>query len=168
MRLTIDSSKTHLRTRCGGDSLTAGDARRRAKPYGSVDIGARGSTAHPRQVGRAGEPQPTARPPILRGTRHDLQLAAAARRLEVHVTALSRTSASLGHCEGFVIDSGGGRIGAVAGVVYDSRSRMPEFLIVRSGALGGRRMMVSVGGVRAILPRQRGLRLQTVWMSIKT
>lgn len=82
----------------------------------------------------------------------------------------SGTSATLRQSEGFVVESAGSRVGVVESLRYGATNgtRAPEFLVVRAGRLPRRRMMISVDDVREILPREKRVRLQATWMTIRT
>jgi hypothetical protein len=84
------------------------------------------------------------------------------------VETRSDPSTWLERSQGFRVESGGGRIGIVEDLRYDTRSGIPDFLIVRAGRLGRRRMLISVDDIREILPSQKRIRLQATWMTIKT
>ena len=60
----------------------------------------------------------------------------------------------LRRCEGFVVETPGGRVGTVAGVRYGA-SAEPEVLEVRAGLLGRRRLLLPVADVAAIVPDER-------------
>jgi hypothetical protein len=73
----------------------------------------------------------------------------------------------LRHSQGFAVEAPTGRFGTVEGFRSGSRSGAPEFLVVRAGMLGRRRMMISVDDVSEVLPRQKLIRLRSRWMTIK-
>lgn len=79
----------------------------------------------------------------------------------------SDASVWLERSEGFVVESAESRVGVVDGVRYDAGSGAADCLIVRHGILGRHRMMISVGDIREILPRQKRIRLQPTWMTIR-
>jgi hypothetical protein len=60
----------------------------------------------------------------------------------------------LRHCHGFRVDSPDGRIGTVENVRFDTPPTEPRALAVRMGLFGKRLLIVSVGEIEAILPRQ--------------
>jgi hypothetical protein len=60
----------------------------------------------------------------------------------------------LHRCEGFRVESPVGRIGTVTGVRFKG-SLEPTFLEVRAGLLGHRLLLIPVGDVLEILPKQR-------------
>jgi hypothetical protein len=68
--------------------------------------------------------------------------------------------------QGFVVETAAGRFGTVDGFHAGTRSGVPDFLVVRAGLLGRRRVMISVDDVSAVLPRQRRVRLRSSWMTI--
>jgi hypothetical protein len=76
----------------------------------------------------------------------------------------SDLSTRLRQTQGFVVESATGRFGTVDGF----RAGVPDFLVVRAGLLGRRRVMISVNDVSAVLPRQRRVRLRSNWMTIQT
>lgn len=80
----------------------------------------------------------------------------------------SDRSTWLRQSEGFLVESAGGRVGVVEGLRYGTRSGIPDFLVVRAGRLGRRRVMIGVGDIREILPHQKRIRLQATWMTIRT
>ncbi len=69
----------------------------------------------------------------------------------------------LRHSEGFVVESPTGRFGTVEGF----RDGTHEFLVVRAGWLGRRRMMISVDDISEVLPRQKVVRLRSRFMTMQ-
>ena len=69
--------------------------------------------------------------------------------------------------EGFVVETDEAALGTVDGFRPGGSSGARGFLLVRAGLFGGRRMMISVGDISEILPRQRRIRLRSTWMAIK-
>jgi hypothetical protein len=67
----------------------------------------------------------------------------------------------LGHCEGFRVESSKSRIGLVDAIVHAVPSERPDALVVRAGVLGRRVVVVPVGEVAEIRPRQKTLILRT-------
>jgi hypothetical protein len=65
----------------------------------------------------------------------------------------------LHRCEGFRVESPGGRIGTVKGVRFQG-SIEPALLEVRAGLLGHRLLLIPVGDVIEILPKQRLIRVR--------
>jgi hypothetical protein len=57
-------------------------------------------------------------------------------------------------CEGFLVDSPGGRVGFVEGVRFRSRLDRPDLLAVRAGFLSRRRFLVPVEEVVKLVPRE--------------
>ena len=57
-------------------------------------------------------------------------------------------------CEGFLVDSPGGRVGFVEGVRFRSRLDRPDLLAVRAGFLRRRRFLVPVEEVMKLVPRE--------------
>jgi len=60
----------------------------------------------------------------------------------------------LRRCEGFRVDSPQGRVGFVEEVRYASRCDRPDMIAVRVGLLGRLLLIVPVGEVAEILPRE--------------
>jgi len=89
---------------------------------------------------------------------------ARATRLAEHVDATNRDPrrSSFGvdywlrRCDGFGVDSAGGRLGVVKEIRYGPTSE-PELLVVRTGRLGRRRVLVPTDAVVEILPEERRL-----------
>jgi len=69
----------------------------------------------------------------------------------------------LRHSEGFAVESPNGHFGTVEGL----RGGTPDFLVVRSGWLGRRRMMISLDDISEVLPRQKVIRLRSRWMAMQ-
>jgi hypothetical protein len=57
-------------------------------------------------------------------------------------------------CEGFLVDSPGGRVGFVEGVRFRSRLDRPDLLAVRAGFLSRRRFLVPVEEVVKLVPQE--------------
>jgi len=83
------------------------------------------------------------------------------------VEARSNASTWLRQSHGFVVESAADRLGIVERLCYGTRGEMPDFLVVRAGRLGRRRVMISVDDIAEILPRQKRIRLQATWMTVK-
>lgn len=73
----------------------------------------------------------------------------------------------LRHSEGFAVETPTGHFGTVEGVRAGSRGGSSDFLVVRSGWLGRRRMMISVDDISEVLPRQKLVRLRPRYMTIQ-
>lgn len=71
-----------------------------------------------------------------------------------------RQESWLSRCEGFVVDSPGGRVGTVEDVRFGSRADLPDALGVRAGLLGRRLLIVSTETVAAIVPSSRRIVLR--------
>ena len=82
---------------------------------------------------------------------------------EVLVEARADLPTRLRHSEGFAVETPTGHFGTVEGF----RGGAHDFLVVRSGWLGRRRMMISVDDISEVLPRQKLVRLRSRWMTIK-
>jgi len=82
---------------------------------------------------------------------------------EVLVETRSDLPTRLRHSEGFVVETPSGRFGTVEGL----RGGTPDFLVVRSGWLGRRRMMISLEDISEVLPRQKLVRLRPRYMTIQ-
>jgi uncharacterized membrane protein YdbT with pleckstrin-like domain len=67
-----------------------------------------------------------------------------------------------------MVETAAGRFGTVEGFRAGGRSGTPDFLVVRAGWFGRRRMMISVDDISEILPHQKRIRLRSSWMTIKT
>jgi len=61
----------------------------------------------------------------------------------------------LGRCEGFRVDSPEGRFGLVEAVMFRVRPDEPDALIVRSGMLGRKLVIVPLEDVDDVLPRRQ-------------
>jgi hypothetical protein len=73
----------------------------------------------------------------------------------------------LRQAQGFVVETATGPFGTVERLRVDDRSGMPDAIVVRTGLLGRRRMVISVADVSQVLPRQRRIRLRSRWMTIE-
>ena len=60
----------------------------------------------------------------------------------------------LHRCEGFRVDSPGGRVGVVAELRFGSSAVRPDALVVRPGLLG-RLLLIPVEQVAEVVPRER-------------
>ena len=67
----------------------------------------------------------------------------------------------LGHCDGFRVDSGGGRVGFVEEVRGDGDPDVPTILAVRAGMLGRRLLLFTADDVDFIVPRARRVWLRS-------
>jgi hypothetical protein len=65
----------------------------------------------------------------------------------------------LAHSEGFRVDSDGGRVGVVEGVIEPAPGEAPV-LIVRAGLLGSRLLVVSAEEIASVVPRRMRLVLR--------
>jgi hypothetical protein len=70
--------------------------------------------------------------------------------------------------QGFVVETAAGRFGTVEDFRVGGGIGMPDFLVVRAGLLGRRRVMISADDVSAVLPSEKRIRLRSRWMTIKT
>jgi CelD/BcsL family acetyltransferase involved in cellulose biosynthesis len=68
----------------------------------------------------------------------------------------------LSNCEGFRVDSPQGRFGLVEAVMFRSRPNEPDALIVRSGLLARRLVLVPLEDVAEVLPRRQRIVLERV------
>jgi len=66
----------------------------------------------------------------------------------------------LQRCEGFRVDSPDGRVGFVEEVRYASRSDRPDVIVVRAGLLGRLLLIVPVGEIAEIFPREKRMVLR--------
>lgn len=73
----------------------------------------------------------------------------------------------LGHCEGFRVDSPGGRLGIVEHVVYGSRVDRPDLVAVSRGVWRVRTAEVPVADVVEVLPAQERLVLRNGFAGAK-
>jgi hypothetical protein len=64
-------------------------------------------------------------------------------------------------CEGFRVDAPTGRLGLVESVRFSSRLDRPDELLVRTGILGNRLLVVAVSDVEAVIPRRERLVLRS-------
>lgn len=75
---------------------------------------------------------------------------------------MAPASSSDGHrdwltgCEGYEVDSPGGRLGFVERVER-AENGMPELLVVRAGRFGARRLLVPISAVAAVVPSRRAI-----------
>jgi hypothetical protein len=74
--------------------------------------------------------------------------------------AASNVDDWLRRCEGFRVDSPHGRVGFVEHVRYASRFDRPDVIAVRAGLLGRRLLILPVGEIAEILPREERVVLQ--------
>lgn len=63
-------------------------------------------------------------------------------------------------CEGFTVETPGGRVGIVEEIRYHSTADRPDYLVVRAGRIGRRQILVPVREVEEIIPRQKIVRLR--------
>jgi hypothetical protein len=87
--------------------------------------------------------------------------------VEVEVEARADMPARLRRTQGFVVETDSGRFGTVEDFQVSGRSGMPACLVVRGGLFGRRRMMISVGDIAQVLPRQRLVRLRSTWVAMQ-
>jgi hypothetical protein len=66
----------------------------------------------------------------------------------------------LSHADGFAVDAARGRVGVVEEVRFGSRIDRPDFLVVRAGRFGRRRLLVPVEDVEQVRPRAKKLQLR--------
>jgi hypothetical protein len=69
----------------------------------------------------------------------------------------------LAECDGFLVESEGGRVGVVAGAGVEDDPRRSAYLLVRLGMLGRRVVSVPAADVEAILPAGRRVLLRRGW-----
>ena len=65
-------------------------------------------------------------------------------------------------CEGFRVDSPEGRFGLVEAVMFRARPSHPDALIVRTGVLGRRLVIVPIEDVLDVVPRRQRIALTRV------
>jgi len=82
------------------------------------------------------------------------------------VDAATELPLRLRRLEGFVVETGSGRVGTVVGFRLGSGEGMPDFLVVRTGRLARRRMMISVADIAKVIPHQGVVRLRVKWMAM--
>jgi len=82
------------------------------------------------------------------------------------VEARSELPTRLRHSEGFAVETPTGHFGTVEGVRSGAGGGAAH-LVVRSGWLGRRRMMISVDDISEVLPRQKLVRLRPRYMTIQ-
>ena len=80
--------------------------------------------------------------------------------------ARSELPTRLRHSEGFAVETPTGHFGTVEGV-RSATGGGTAHLVVRSGWLGRRRMMISVDDISEVLPRQKLVRLRPRYMTIQ-
>jgi hypothetical protein len=68
----------------------------------------------------------------------------------------------LQHCGGYRVDSPDGRVGVVEHVCLDADSGLAAFLAVRCGLFVPRSLIVPVGEVEGVIPRERRVVLRGV------
>jgi hypothetical protein len=68
----------------------------------------------------------------------------------------------LARCEGYRVEADDRRVGTVADVLFHARHDRPDAIVVRSGLLRSRFVVVPVEDVEEIVPRERRLRLGRV------
>lgn len=67
----------------------------------------------------------------------------------------------LAHCEGYRVESAGGRVGLVEEVHRDADGERAESLAVLAGMLGRRRIIIPVSEVDAVIPHAERVLLKT-------
>jgi hypothetical protein len=67
----------------------------------------------------------------------------------------------LSNCNGFTVDCADGRLGSVEAVRLDSRWAEGRVLAVRAGLFGKRLLIIPLGEIRSILPRERRVVLES-------
>ena len=60
----------------------------------------------------------------------------------------------LGRCEGYRVESSRRRLGTIEALRFESRADRPDALVVRGGMFRRRTILVPVGDVLEILPRE--------------
>jgi hypothetical protein len=65
----------------------------------------------------------------------------------------------LARCEGYRVDADGRRVGTVADVLFRARHDRPDALVVRTGLLRMRFVVLSVDDVVEIVPREQRLQV---------
>jgi hypothetical protein len=68
----------------------------------------------------------------------------------------------LARCEGFRVDTPEGRLGLVEAVMFKVRPTEPDALIVRTGILGRRLVIVPIDDVADVTPRRQRIMLERV------
>ncbi len=68
----------------------------------------------------------------------------------------------LRRCQGFQVDSAGGRVGIVEDVLYGAEHDRPSALLVRSGIFKRRLEAISLDDVEAIYPRAQRLSVRVI------
>ena len=66
-----------------------------------------------------------------------------------------------------MVETASGRFGIVE-AFRDGGGGMADLLVVRTGWLGRRRMLVSVDDVGAVRPREGVVQLRSKWMTVQT
>jgi hypothetical protein len=66
----------------------------------------------------------------------------------------------LAHCEGYRVDSAGGRVGIVEDVRRAQGAERAESLALLAGMFGRRRLIIDVGQVNAIVPHEQRVLLK--------
>ena len=70
---------------------------------------------------------------------------------------------ALRHCEDFLVDSPGGRVGFVAGVRYaGGDASSPHNLVVRAGRAGGRLFIIPISQLATIIVNRRRIVLRAL------
>ena len=65
----------------------------------------------------------------------------------------------LARCEGWRVETPAGRLGTVCRLLYGSRLDMPDALLIRSGVLRRREVLIDTRNVEEIIPAEGTLRL---------
>jgi hypothetical protein len=68
----------------------------------------------------------------------------------------------LARCEGFRVDSPEGRFGQVEAVMFRIRPDVPDALVVRTGILARRLVLVPIEDVADVVPRRKRIELARV------
>ena len=68
----------------------------------------------------------------------------------------------LARCEGFRVDSHDGRYGLVEAVMFRVRPDDPDALVIRTGVLGRRLVLVPIEDVADVMPRRERIELARV------
>jgi hypothetical protein len=74
---------------------------------------------------------------------------------------------SLRRSEGFVVETASGRFGTVEAFRDGDGRDTADALVVRTGFLGRRRMLINVDDVGAVRPREAVVQLRSKWMAAR-
>jgi hypothetical protein len=66
----------------------------------------------------------------------------------------------LRQCEGFIVETPGGRVGIIEEIRYHSTADRPDYLVVRAGRIGRRQILIPVREIEEIIPRRQIVRLR--------